>query len=167
MPTACLTLCAVHRKKVRWRFRKMLWPSQKIWTSCGKATSKSRAVCASIFWARFWTKNLFLEMFLFLKEPCGIISNWRIVIKHCRFHFNFHFGQWSYYVIMFVYFFYWVQICKARWARQKFKTEHVIKKILQLKWLKYEKTKLGKWNEPNISHLNFKSDMIFREIRLF
>ena len=63
---------------------------------------------------------------------------------------------WKYYIIMFVFFFYWVQICKARWARQKFKTEHVIKKILQLKWLKYEKTKLGKWNEPNISHLNFK-----------
>ena len=45
---------------------------------CDKATSKSIIVCASIFWARFWTKNLFPEMFLFLKEPGEIISNCRI-----------------------------------------------------------------------------------------
>ena len=41
-------------------------------------------------------------------------------------------------------------LSKARWARQKFKTETNLKKITQLKWPKYEKTKLRKWNEPNI-----------------
>ena len=48
--------------------------------------------------------------------------------------------------------FYWVRICKTRWARQKFKTEHIVKKITQLKWPKYEKTKLPKWDEPNIKY---------------
>ena len=45
---------------------------------------------------------------------------------------------------------------KARWARQKFKMETNLKKIAQLKWPKYEKTKLRKWNEPNKSG-NFQS----------
>ena len=40
--------------------------------------------------------------------------------------------------------------CKARHARKNKQTEHIVKKIMQLKWPKYEKTKIPKWNEPNI-----------------
>ena len=35
-------------------------------------------------------------------------------------------------------------------------TEHIAKKITQLKWPKYEKTKLRKWNEPNNNRGNFR-----------
>ena len=48
----------------------------------------------------------------------------------------------KYYVIMFVYFFYW--------ARQDGQDRNLKwKQITQLKWPKYEKKKLQKWNEPN------------------
>ena len=30
-------------------------------------------------------------------------------------------------------------------------TEHIVKKITKPKWPKYEKTKLQKWNEPNLN----------------
>ena len=36
--------------------------------------------------------------------------------------------------------------CKARRARKNKQTEHIVKKITQLKWPKFKK----KWNEPNI-----------------
>ena len=39
--------------------------------------------------------------------------------------------------------------CKARHARKNKQTEHIVKKIMQLKWPKYKKTKIPKWNEPN------------------
>ena len=40
-------------------------------------------------------------------------------------------------------------LSKARWAGQKFKTETNLKKSMQLKWPRYKKTKLRKWNKPN------------------
>ena len=58
---------------------------------------------------------------------------------------------------MFVYFF-----KSAHFARQdgqdgnleNKRTEHIVKKIAQLKWPKYKKTKLPKWNERDINLAN-------------
>ena len=36
------------------------------------------------------------------------------------------------------------------YARKNKQREHIVKKITQLKWPKYEKTEIPKWNEPNI-----------------
>ena len=68
--------------------------------------------------------------------------------------FVFHFGWRSYknskilcnHVCLLLY---WVCICKARWPRQKFKTEHIVKKIMQLQWPKYLNQKTKIWDERN------------------
>ena len=65
-------------------------------------------------------------------------------VHFCWFHYIFRFSFWStklrkYYVIFCL-------SCKARQARKNKQTKPIVKKITQLKWPKYEKTKIPKWN---------------------
>ena len=83
------------------------------------------------------------------------------ITKKTSFMFgSFHFGNFlfSYFGYLrwpessstFVYFFKSSFFARLDGNFKNKQMEHIVKKITQLKWPKYKKTKLPKWNEPDI-----------------